>query len=100
MAEPLVIAMSGDTDLALLPAFSNRHGCITGATGTGKTISLQVIAEQFSPIGVPVFLAALKGDLSGIAKPGAPSEKLNSRLEKLGLPTPAFAGCPVTFWDV
>ncbi|HEX6944403.1 MAG TPA: helicase HerA-like domain-containing protein [Gemmatimonadaceae bacterium] len=100
MADPLIIARAGTTDLALLPAFSNRHGCITGATGTGKTISLQVIAEQFSRIGVPVFLADVKGDLSGIAKSGAPSEKLNARLEKLGLPVPAFAGCPVTFWDV
>jgi DNA helicase HerA-like ATPase len=100
MTEPLMIARSGSNDLALLPAFSNRHGCITGATGTGKTISLQVIAEQFSQIGVPVFLADVKGDLSGIAKPGAPGDKLNARLEKLGLPTPAWAGCPVTFWDV
>lgn len=100
MAEPLIIARAGTTDLAVLPAFSNRHGCITGATGTGKTISLQVIAERFSAIGVPVFLADVKGDLSGIAKPGAPSEKLNARLEKLGLPTPAWSGCPVTFWDV
>jgi DNA double-strand break repair helicase HerA and related ATPase len=100
MTDPITIARAGKTDLALLPAFSNRHGCITGATGTGKTISLQVIAEQFSRIGVPVFLADVKGDLSGIAKPGAPSEKLNARLEKLGLPTPEFGGCPVTFWDV
>ena len=95
-----MIARAGTTDLGLLPAFANRHGCITGATGTGKTISLQVIAEQFSRIGVPVFLADVKGDLSGIAKPGAPSEKLNARLEKLALPTPEFGGCPVTFWDV
>ena len=100
MTDPLIIARAGDADLALLPAFSNRHGCITGATGTGKTISLQVIAEQFSRIGVPVFLADVKGDLSGVAKPGAPSEKLTARLEKLGLPTPNWAGCPVTFWDV
>ena len=100
MTDPLMIARAGTTDLELLPAFANRHGCITGATGTGKTISLQVIAEQFSRIGVPVFLADVKGDLSGIAKPGAPSEKLNARLEKLGLPTPEFGGCPVTFWDV
>lgn len=100
MAEPLIIARAGVTDIALLPALSNRHGCITGATGTGKTISLQVMAEHFSRIGVPVFLADVKGDLGGMAKPGVATEKLSARLTKLGLPTPAFAGCPVTFWDV
>jgi DNA helicase HerA-like ATPase len=100
MTEPLIIARAGSKDIALLPALANRHGCITGATGTGKTISLQVMAEHFSRIGVPVFLADVKGDLSGISKPGAPSEKLTARLEKLGLPTPAFAGCPVALWDV
>jgi DNA helicase HerA-like ATPase len=100
MTEPLIIARAGSKDIALLPALANRHGCITGATGTGKTISLQVMAEHFSRIGVPVFLADVKGDLSGISKPGAPSEKLTARLEKLGLPTPVFAGCPVALWDV
>ena len=100
MTDPLYIARAGPTDLALLPALANRHGCITGATGTGKTISLQVMAEQFSRIGVPVFLADVKGDLSGLAKSGSASEKLTARLEKLGLPTPTFSGCPVTFWDV
>src|SRR5512144_1355392 len=100
MAEPLIIAQSGDTELAMLPALANRHGCITGATGTGKTISLQVMAEQFSRIGVPVFLADVKGDLSGLSKPGVATEKLAARFEKLGLPTPQWAGCPVTFWDV
>ena len=100
MTEPLIIARAGKTDISLLPALSNRHGCITGATGTGKTISLQVMAERFSRIGVPVFLADVKGDLSGMAKPGAASEKLTARLEKLGLPTPEWSGCPVTFWDV
>ncbi len=99
MPEPLVIARAG-SDLALLPALANRHGCITGATGTGKTISLQVMAEQFSRIGVPVFLADVKGDLSGIAAAGAPSEKLDARLAKLKLPTPAWGACPATFWDV
>src|SRR3954468_7598589 len=100
MAEPLVIARSGNIDLALLPAMANRHGCITGATGTGKTVSLQVMAEQFSRIGVPVFLADVKGDLSGIAKAGAMTDKLAGRLKKLGLPQPAFAACPATVWDV
>ena len=100
MTEPLVIARSGDSDLALLPALANRHGCITGATGTGKTITLQVLAEQFSRIGVPVFVADVKGDLSGISKAGQMSEKLGARLQKLGLPEPRWGGCPTTLWDV
>ncbi|MFA6168581.1 MAG: helicase HerA-like domain-containing protein [Gemmatimonadaceae bacterium] len=100
MPEPLLIAKSASLDLAMLPALANRHGCITGATGTGKTITLQVLTERFSAIGVPVFLADVKGDLSGIAKAGAPSEKLMARLEKLGLPEPAWGACPVTLWDV
>jgi DNA helicase HerA-like ATPase len=100
MSEPLVIAKAGDTDLALLPGLANRHGCITGATGTGKTITLQVMAEQFSRIGVPVFLADVKGDLSGIAKAGQMSDKLGARLKKLGLPQPVWGACPATFWDV
>ncbi len=100
MADPLTIARSGNEDLALLPAFANRHGLITGATGTGKTISLQVLAEHFSRIGVPVFLADVKGDLTGISKAGASTEKLGARLQKLGLPEPAWGAVPVTLWDV
>ena len=100
MTNPLTIAKNAATELALLPALANRHGCITGATGTGKTISLQVLAEQFSRIGVPVFLADVKGDLSGLAASGQMSPKLKERLEKLGLPEPSFGECPVTFWDV
>src|SRR3954453_17623051 len=100
MTEPLVIARSGNTDLALLPAMANRHGCITGATGTGKTVTLQVMAEQFSRIGVPVFLADVKGDLSGITKSGQKSAKLEGRLKKLGLPEPKWEACPATLWDV
>ena len=100
MTEPLRVAKSATAELALLPALANRHGCITGATGTGKTISLQVLAERFSRIGVPVFVADVKGDLGGISKAGAPSEKLTARLANLGLPTPEWGACPVTFWDV
>ena len=100
MAEPLLVARAGGTDIALLPSLANRHGCITGATGTGKTITLQLLAEQFSRIGVPVFLADVKGDLSGISKPGQLSEKLAARLQKLGLPEPEWGGCPTTLWDV
>ena len=91
MTEPLVIAKAGDVDLALLPELANRHGLITGATGTGKTVTLQVLAERFSRVGVPVFMADVKGDLSGISTAGA---------KQLGLPEPAWGGCPVTLWDV
>ncbi len=100
MTEPIQLARSATAAPALLPAFANRHGCITGATGTGKTISLQLLAEGFSRIGVPVFLADVKGDLSGLAAAGAMSQKLEARLAKLGLPAPSFAACPVTLWDV
>ncbi len=100
MSEPLRIAVNGKTELCLLPALANRHGLITGATGTGKTVSLQVLAERFSSIGVPVFMADVKGDLTGIAQPGQMSPKLKERLDKLGLEAPAFASCPVTLWDV
>ena len=100
MAEPLIIARSGDVDLALLPALANRHGCITGATGTGKTVSLQVLAENFSRIGVPVFMADVKGDLTGISQPGALSPRMQARLDQLGLAEPHWQGCPVTLWDV
>ena len=100
MADPLIIAKSGDTDLALLPALANRHGCITGATGTGKTVTLQKMAESFSRIGVPVFMADIKGDLTGIAKAGQLSDKMKSRLAEHHLPEPQWGPCPVTLWDV
>ena len=100
MPDPLIVARHGDLELALLPALANRHGLITGATGTGKTISLQVLAENFSRIGVPVFMADVKVDLTGIAFPGAMSPKLKERLDKLGLPEPAWGDSPVTLWDV
>ena len=85
---------------SLLPALANRHGLITGATGTGKTVTLQVMAERFSGIGVPVFMADVKGDLAGISQAGAPSDKLAARLKAIGADAPAFAACPVVFWDV
>jgi DNA helicase HerA-like ATPase len=100
MSEPLIIAMAGATELALLPALANRHGCITGATGTGKTVSLQKLAESFSRIGVPVFMADVKGDLTGIAKAGSLSDKMKKRLDEHGLPEPTWGACPVTLWDV
>ena len=100
MAEPLVIAMSGDTELALLPALSNRHGCVTGATGTGKTVTMQKMAESFSNIGVPVFMADIKGDFSGIAAAGKPDDKMKARLAERSLPEPKWQACPVTLWDI
>src|SRR5207245_698360 len=83
MPDPLPIARNSDGELALLPALANRHGLITGATGTGKTVTLQVMAERFSGIGVPVFMADVKGDLAGISQPGAPSGKLLLDLKDL-----------------
>ena len=99
MPDPLLIAQS-EVPLYLLPAMSNRHGLIAGATGTGKTVTLQVMAEAFSRIGVPVFAADVKGDLSGISQPGVENAKIADRVKKLNLTDFSFAGCPVTFWDV
>lgn len=84
----------------LLSNLANRHGCITGATGTGKTVTLQVMAQELSNIGVPVFMADVKGDLAGLSQPGTLSAKMAERLKMLGVEAPAWAACPVTFWDV
>lgn len=100
MASPLLVARCETKDLALLPALANRHGCITGATGTGKTVTLQRLAEGFSSLGVPVFLADVKGDLSGLAAAGSITPKLSERLARLGVTSPTFRASPVTFWDV
>ncbi len=99
MAAPLLIAKSGKTELCLLPALANRHGLITGATGTGKTVTLQAIAQQLSSIGVPVFMADVKGDLSGLAKAGGDNPKVAERAKSLKMEL-AYAACPVAFWDV
>ena len=99
MPAPLLIAKNRSTDL-LLPSLANRHGCITGATGTGKTVTLQTMAQALSDIGVPVFMADVKGDLSGMAHAGSMTPRIQARLEALGLPEPAWQACPVTFWDV
>ncbi len=96
--EPIVVAHAGG-DLALLPRLANRHGLVAGATGTGKTVTLRVLAEGFSRIGVPVFLADVKGDLSGLARPGGDSPKILERARALGL-TFAPEACPVAFLDV
>ena len=100
MTDPLLFAGTADHPVCLYPALANRHGCITGATGTGKTVTLQRLAEGFSALGVPVFLADIKGDLSGLADPGTSSDKVKARLETLGLPEPTWQGFPVTLWDV
>ena len=101
MPDPLVVARTASgLDLSILPALANRHGLITGATGTGKTVTLQLLAERFSSIGVPSFVADVKGDLSGLAAAGAPTPKLTARLQTLGVPAPVFGAVPVVFWDV
>jgi len=100
MAEPLLIARNAHTECHLLPGLANRHGLITGATGTGKTVTLQTLAEQFSRIGVPVFMADVKGDLAGISQPGQIGAKLAAVLQERGIEPPAPAACPVTLWDV
>src|SRR4051812_30740202 len=99
MASPLLVAKNEIAAVELLPALANRHGLITGATGTGKSVTLQALAQRFSSIGVPVFMADVKGDLSGLAKPGGASPKVAERLKELKLPVTSEA-CPVVFWDV
>src|SRR5690348_4306200 len=99
MPEPLPIAYS-DHLIGLLPALANRHGLITGATGTGKSVTLQVLAERFSSMGVPVFMADVKGDLSGLAAPGASSPKIRERLARLKLDETRWETSPVTFWNI
>src|SRR3954449_2182981 len=100
MAEPLLIAQNGATECFLLPGLANRHGLITGATGTGKTVTLQTLAENLSKIGVPVFMADIKGDLTGISQAGKLSPKLADAIKERGLPTPEPMACPTTLWDV
>ena len=92
----------GEVPVRILPEMANRHGLICGATGTGKTVALKVMAESFSELGVPVFLADIKGDLAGCAKTGERTEAINKRLRKLGLDPDAFVyrPFPVRFWDI
>ncbi len=100
MAPPLLIAQHSATECALLPALANRHGLITGATGTGKTVTLQKLAESFSQIGVPVFMADVKGDLAGISQTGSIGDKLAASLKDRGIALPEPMACPSTLWDV
>ena len=99
MISPLLVAKS-KSDLALLPAMANRHGLITGATGTGKTVTLQTLAERFSAIGVPVFMADVKGDLAGMAAAGGGNARVAERVKMLKLEGFEYRASPVTFWDV
>ena len=95
----LLIAKNA-AELYLLPGMASRHGLVAGATGTGKTVTLQVLAEAFSRDGVPVFAADIKGDLSGVTQPGGGNAKVDGRIAQLGLSPWAFEGSPVMFWDV
>jgi DNA helicase HerA-like ATPase len=95
----LLIA-KGKSEIGILPKMANRHGLIAGATGTGKTVTLRVLAEQFSSIGVPVFMADVKGDLSGLPFPGGENPKVAERVKRLGLADFGFRGYPTVFWDV
>jgi len=96
---PILVAKSTD-EIYLYPKMANRHGLIAGATGTGKTVTLRVLAEQFSNLGVPVFMADVKGDLSGIAKPGGDNPKIAERVRDLKLEGFSYDAYPVAFWDV
>ncbi|WP_434747145.1 helicase HerA-like C-terminal domain-containing protein [Pantoea sp. Lu_F5_004] len=100
MTSPLLIARTPDVELHLLPQMANRHGLITGATGTGKTVTLQKLAESFSASGVPVFMADVKGDLTGVAMAGQSSEKLQERLAKIGVTDWQPQSNPVVLWDI
>lgn len=100
MADPILMAQNGDLQAFLLPGLANRHGLVTGATGTGKTVTLQKMAESFSAIGVPVFMADVKGDLTGISQAGRIEGKIAQVLKERGLEPPPPTQCPTTLWDV
>jgi uncharacterized protein len=99
MSAPGILVGQGDVPVHLLFRMANRHGMIAGATGTGKTVTLQTLAEGFSNAGVPVFLADVKGDLAGMSRPGGGNEKLEARAKEMGL-TLDYKGFPVVFWDL
>lgn len=101
MAEPFVIGKGSEgQEVEFRPALANRHGLVTGATGTGKTVTLQMLSDHFSKMGVPVFLADVKGDLSGVAAAGTMTPKMAERLAHTGLPEPEWRPNPTVFWDV
>src|SRR3954469_19652511 len=97
--DPMLIA-KGETDQFLLPKLANRHGLVAGATGTGKTVTIHAMAEQFSRIGTPVFVADVKGDLAGISQAGGDNAKVTERVAKLGITDFSYAAAPVIFWDL
>jgi uncharacterized protein len=99
MVSPILVA-KGEQECFLLPKLANRHGLIAGATGTGKTVSIQVLAEKFSRMGVPVFMSDVKGDFSGISQAGSENPKIQERIEQLALEDFEFTASPVAFWDV
>ncbi|MEK9826115.1 MAG: helicase HerA-like domain-containing protein [Methylotenera sp.] len=100
MSQPILIARNHELSSYILPKMANRHGLIAGATGTGKTVTLQTLAEGFSKIGVPVFMADVKGDLSGMSQAGGGNSKIEARVQQLALTEFSYAKSPVTFWDV
>lgn len=100
MSQPILIARNHELSSYILPKMANRHGLIAGATGTGKTVTLQTLAEGFSKIGVPVFMADVKGDLSGMSQAGGGNSKIDARVQQLSLTEFSYAKSPVTFWDV
>ena len=96
----LYVAHCQEGPISICGKMANRHGLIAGATGTGKTVTLQVLAETFSQAGVPCFMADMKGDLSGVSQPGAMSGFIEKRMPEFGIENPQFAGCPVRVYDV
>ena len=103
MGTPIIIAKKTTNtkqDVILHSQFANRHGLIAGATGTGKTVTLKVLAESFSRIGVPVFLADAKGDVSSLAKAGETNPKFEERIKSLNIDSIPFTASPVVFWDL
>jgi len=95
-----ILLGKGSQPVRLLAKYGNRHGLVAGATGTGKTVSLLVLAEGFSRIGVPVFMADVKGDVAGLSMPGTPSEKLRQRAADTGVDGYTNEGSPAIFWDI
>ena len=100
MTDGILIGGSAGGQIFLNPRYANRHGLVAGATGTGKTVTLQCLAEGFSDLGVPVFLADIKGDLSGVSQPGAPHPKVDERVQTIGMQHYRQRGFPVAFWDL
>ena len=100
MSDGILIGGSDAGQVSLNPRYANRHGLVAGATGTGKTVTLQCLAEGFSDLGVPVFLADVKGDISGMSQPGKPHPKVDERVQKIGIENYSQRGYPVAFWDL